>query len=352
MKNTINDLAATGAVSWGSIAEKIDENFKELEDSIPKGGGLDETQLGEYLERNEYAKKTDIPTIPTKVSEFENDNNYATTSYVQEAVSNNKLDNNFLDMLVYCLRNATYTVDVSSIINEIEKLKNNGDGEDDDNTEKILVGIKTDYSGTPVIVGTSINELVGITVTAQYMDGTTEIVNDYTITGTIVQGVNVLTINYKGKTSTIEVIGLSILVESIGKGAVISFENAYGMAISKRTDRAFLIPIGQYLAVGSKYTFTMGSKRNSYSYGIQIMKVPKSGITFDYDVESAEQKTYFNEVSSRTVDTGWLNEDYIYECTTNNEILCVNFKLASTGNFNDAHCEDIKNNFKIEVINE
>lgn len=36
MKNIIKNLAATNAVSWGSIAEKIDENFKELEDSIPE----------------------------------------------------------------------------------------------------------------------------------------------------------------------------------------------------------------------------------------------------------------------------------------------------------------------------
>ena len=51
MKNVIKDLAATGAVSWGSIAEKIDENFKELEDSIPEGdsGGivLPETEFGD-----------------------------------------------------------------------------------------------------------------------------------------------------------------------------------------------------------------------------------------------------------------------------------------------------------------
>lgn len=142
-----------------------------------------------------------------------------------------------------------------------------------------------------------------------------------------------------------------ILVKSIEKGASISFDDN-GMFISKRADRAILIPIGQYLAVGSKYKFTMGSKYGSYFYGVQIMKVPKPGLTFEYDVESAEQNTYFNEVSSRMVDTGWLNKDYIYECTTNNEILCVNFRLVSNGNLNDVYCEEIKNNFKIEIIND
>lgn len=78
MKHTINDLAATNAVSWGSIAEKIDENFSELENSIPEAGSIDEEQLQEYLETNQYAKKGDIPYVPTKVSELENDNGYLT----------------------------------------------------------------------------------------------------------------------------------------------------------------------------------------------------------------------------------------------------------------------------------
>ena len=85
MKNVIKDLAAVNAVSWGTIAEKIDENFSELENSIPEsggsgGGGLDESQLGEYLTKNEYAKKSDIPSVPNKVSEFENDAKYVKES--------------------------------------------------------------------------------------------------------------------------------------------------------------------------------------------------------------------------------------------------------------------------------
>lgn len=80
MKHVIKDLAAVNAVSWGTIAEKIDENFSELENSIPEegegGGGLDESQLEEYLTNNEYAKKSDIPSVPTKVSELQNDAKY------------------------------------------------------------------------------------------------------------------------------------------------------------------------------------------------------------------------------------------------------------------------------------
>lgn len=78
MKNVIKDLAANEAVSWGTIAEKIDENFSELESSIPEAGGIDEEQLQEYLETNQYAKIGDIPSVPTKVSELENDEGYLT----------------------------------------------------------------------------------------------------------------------------------------------------------------------------------------------------------------------------------------------------------------------------------
>lgn len=65
-------------------------------------GGINETQLGDYLTRNNYAKKSDIPSlsgyatesfvttrgyitasaIPTKVSAFTNDASYATESFV------------------------------------------------------------------------------------------------------------------------------------------------------------------------------------------------------------------------------------------------------------------------------
>ena len=83
MKNVIKDLAAVNAVSWGTIAEKIDENFSELENSIPESGGsgsggLNESQLGEYLTKNQYAKKSDIPSVPTKVSQLEDYKNYTT----------------------------------------------------------------------------------------------------------------------------------------------------------------------------------------------------------------------------------------------------------------------------------
>ena len=100
MKNVIKDLAASSAVSWGTIAEKIDENFLELEKSIPEegeGGGLDESQLGEYLTKNDYAKKSDIPSVPTKVGELENDKSFATENFVKDEISKAQLGGGDVD---------------------------------------------------------------------------------------------------------------------------------------------------------------------------------------------------------------------------------------------------------------
>ena len=82
MKNVIKDLAATTAVSWGSIAEKLDENFRELEDANSGSSGIDERQLEAYLKDHEYAQKKDIPSMPTNVSELNNDAGYITAEDV------------------------------------------------------------------------------------------------------------------------------------------------------------------------------------------------------------------------------------------------------------------------------
>lgn len=74
MKHKIKNLAESTPVAWGTIAEKIDENFEELESTIGEGGdssGINEAQLGEYLERNEYAKKSDIPSLEDYATEEE-----------------------------------------------------------------------------------------------------------------------------------------------------------------------------------------------------------------------------------------------------------------------------------------
>ena len=83
-----------------------------------------------------------------------------------------------------------------------------GDSEEPD-TEKTLAAILATYGGGDVVVGTALNDLTGIVVTAIYSDGTSEAVTGYTLSGEIAEGENGITASYGGKTATFTVVGVS-----------------------------------------------------------------------------------------------------------------------------------------------
>lgn len=72
-----------------------------------------------------------------------------------------------------------------------------------------LSSITATYTGGDVAVGTSVNSLTGITVTATYSDGSTSNVTDYTLSGTIADGTNTITVSYSGLTTTFTVKGVA-----------------------------------------------------------------------------------------------------------------------------------------------
>ena len=74
--------------------------------------------------------------------------------------------------------------------------------------EKTLSSISATYSGGDVAVGTAVTDLTGIVVTAHYSDGTSETVTGYTLSGTIAEGSNTVTVSYGGKTTTFTVTGV------------------------------------------------------------------------------------------------------------------------------------------------
>lgn len=77
-----------------------------------------------------------------------------------------------------------------------------------DAPEKTLTSISAVYSGGDVVVGTAVSTLTGIVVTAHYSDGTSETVTGYTLSGTIVEGSNTITVSYGGKTTIFAVTGV------------------------------------------------------------------------------------------------------------------------------------------------
>ena len=80
-----------------------------------------------------------------------------------------------------------------------------------DVTEEIvtLSNISATYTGGDVIVGTSLDDLTGITVTATYSDGSTANVTNYTLSGEIVEGSNTITVTYEEMTTTFNVNGIT-----------------------------------------------------------------------------------------------------------------------------------------------
>ena len=78
-----------------------------------------------------------------------------------------------------------------------------------DNPEKTLTSISAVYSGGSVTAGTAVTALTGIVVTAHYSDGSAKAVTGYTLSGTIAEGENTITVAYDGKTTTITVTGVA-----------------------------------------------------------------------------------------------------------------------------------------------
>ena len=170
----------------------------------------------------DYFTEQDIKNlnIPTKTSQLINDSNFANETYVDNAINNIKESggsslttaqiNSLNNLFKVC---AFVKEDVSEEYNAFLNafsLGGSGDeegGEEPDIQEVTLVSISATYTGGEVEAGTNVNSLTGINVKATYSDGSTKNVTDYTMSGTIKEGNNTITISYEGKTTTIIVVG-------------------------------------------------------------------------------------------------------------------------------------------------
>ena len=112
--------------------------------------------------------------------------------------------------------------------------------------EVTLTSIFATYSGGDVAIGTALTALTGITVTATYSDGSTAVVTGYTLSGTIAEGNNTITVSYGGKTTTITVTG--VVEQGGGEETGVSNETTW-------TDRVAYT----YNAVENEYVETNGT---------------------------------------------------------------------------------------------
>lgn len=75
--------------------------------------------------------------------------------------------------------------------------------------EVVLTGLSVVYGGGDVTEGTAVTDLTGILVTAEYSDRSTAAVTGYTLSGTIEEGSNTITVSYGGMTATFIVTGIA-----------------------------------------------------------------------------------------------------------------------------------------------
>ena len=141
-------------------------------------------------------------------------------------------------LLIQILRHATYddSADQTANITALEKAlaSNTGGGDEPDipdepdepiDPEATLVSITASYSGGDVAIGTALSALTGISVMAVYSDGSTATVTDYTLTGEIAEGDNIITVTYEGKTAIFVVVGYDAALQVIDLAPYLKAEN-------------------------------------------------------------------------------------------------------------------------------
>lgn len=144
----------------------------------------------------------------------------AVAKYLDENPIEGGMTNTEKNLILTLFRNAAYTSnDMGAVLAQLESMWSGGNVEPDnpdnpdvpvdpDEPEKTLTSISAVYSGGDVTADTAVNDLTGIVVTAHYSDGTSEAVTGYTLSGTIVEGSNTITVSYGGKTTTFAVTGV------------------------------------------------------------------------------------------------------------------------------------------------
>lgn len=133
-----------------------------------------------------------------------------------------------------------------------------------------LTSISAVVNEDTVTVGTAASDL-DITVTAHYSDGTTAVVTDYSISGTVAKGENTFTIVYSGKTTTVTVTG-STLVYSLYNRDMNEGSVDFGIELKEFKSFTVKLDITPNEAIGEKTIFKWGyPSPNQYGYWVSIM---------------------------------------------------------------------------------
>ena len=106
-------------------------------------------------------------------------------------------------VLLSLLQKAVYTEDVRAELAVLEQQF------EDDTPAVVLVSIDAAYTGSAVYAGTDVKVLQGVVVTAYYSDGSQQQIKDFSLSGVIAAGENIITVHYGGCTDTVTVTGIT-----------------------------------------------------------------------------------------------------------------------------------------------
>lgn len=139
-----------------------------------------------------------------------------------------------------------------------------------------------------------------------------------------------------------------LTVDAIRKGTV-SFVNNMGLQVNaSSTWRGTVVPIGQYLRVGTSYRFSLGTSSSLYAYSIVIMTVTGPDCSFPY---VADKTICYDSATESHLDSGWIQTDYVFTPPKENLIVAINFKRANGAEMTQDDYDILIDNFLLEVVN-
>ncbi len=213
VKTYIKDLQtdvvkATGDLTY--LSKDLSDNKTKLDSAITLLGvaQTDIDSLETNLETDITNIKESMNTTNETLKSITNDMNTLTESLGNTDKTIGVLQNEIKTSLIDPL--TTKKTSIEDIITRLEALEKPVDPTP---PPKTLTSITATYSGGDVEVGTDVTTLTGVEVTAHYSDESTEIVKEFTLSGTIAKGENKITVTYQDQTTEIIVNGIDPVPE-------------------------------------------------------------------------------------------------------------------------------------------
>lgn len=217
-------------------SKEDDTNFGAIMDAVNKiaeqnGQGVSDEKIQEavnaYMEANPVEGNVTVDTELSETSTNPVQNKVVTAKFSQlsDTIDNLKISglttaqvNSLNGMFKKCAFTSNATTEYEAFKSAFGITESGGEVEPDipdepDTPVVTLTSISATYIGGEVATGTALTELKGVTVKAHYSDGTYKTVTGYTLSGEILEGENIITVSYSGKTTTFTVTGV---VESGG----------------------------------------------------------------------------------------------------------------------------------------